>query len=199
MAGRARGVVMTVAEYLSVFLAILVGLAVADLATSFHKLMRARERVEWDWISLALALVMLLEIVLFWWGSFHWYRTAAHMSIGKFLPDLLLFILLFLAVAAVLPDEVPADGLSLRKHYFATAPYFWTLMVLMAFIVVFAVGPRYAPGASLPELLLAQWQNIALAAAMALLIFIRRPWLHMGFVALLVPYTLWLTLPYLMR
>ena len=190
---------MTVAEYLSVFLAILVGLAVADLATSFHKLMRARERVEWDWLSLALAVVMLLEIVLFWWGSFHWYRAAADMSIGKFLPDLLLFIVLFLAVAAVLPDEVPADGLSLRKHYFSTAPYFWTLMVLMAFIVVFGMWPRYAPDASLAELLLSHWQNLALAFAMALLIFIKRPWLHMAFVALLVPYTLWITLPYLMR
>ena len=190
---------MSVAEYLSVFLAIIVGLAIADLATSFHKLMRARERVEWDWISLALAFVMLLEVVLFWWGSFHWYRTTADMSIGKFLPDLTLFIVLFLAVAAVLPDDVPMGGLSLRRHYFVTAPYFWTLMVMMAVIVIFAIGPRYAPDASLPALLRSQWQNVALAVAMFFLIFTKRPWLHMSFVGLLVPYTLWITLPYLMR
>jgi hypothetical protein len=190
---------MSVAEYLSVFLAIIVGLAIADLATSFHKLMRARARVEWDWISLALSLVMLLEIVLFWWSSFHWYRTAAEMSIGKFLPDLALFIVLFLAVAAVLPDEVPASGLSLRRHYFDTAPYFWALMILMAIIVVFAVGPRNAPDASLSALIGNQWPNLALAAAMIPLTFTTRPWLHMGFVALLVPYTLWITLPYLLH
>jgi hypothetical protein len=199
MAIPAGGNIVSIAEYISVFLAIIVGLAVADLATSFHRLMRARARVEWDWMSLALALVMLLETVLFWWGSFHWYQTARELSIGTFLPDLGLFLLLFLAVAAVLPDEVPADGLSLRRHYFSTAPYFWTLMVLMAVLVIFGLGRRHAGDPSLVAIIEGQWPNVALAIAMVPLIFTRRPWLHMGFVALLVPYTLWTTFPYLLR
>lgn len=190
---------MSIAEYISVFLAIIVGLAIADLATSFHKLMHARGRVEWDWISLALALVMLLETVLFWWGSFHWYSTASEISIGMFLPDLALFLLLFLAVAAVLPDRVPAEGLSLRGHYFATASYFWTLMVLMGLLVIFGLGRRHADDPSLLAILANQWPNVALVAVMLPLVFIRRPWLHMGFVALLVPYTLWTTFPFLLR
>ena len=44
---------MSVANYVSVFSAIIIGLAVADLATSFHKLMRNRDRVRWDWLIFA--------------------------------------------------------------------------------------------------------------------------------------------------
>lgn len=190
---------MSLAEYISVFLAIVAGLAVTDLAISVHKLLRARKRVDWDWVSLALGFVMLLEVVLFWWGSFQWYRTATNLSIGAFLPDLALFLMLFLAVAAVLPDEVPAEGLSLRRHYFDTASHFWTLMVLTTVILVFVLGSRQAPGASPVGFLLSQWPNLALGAVMTLLIFVKRPWLHMGFVALLVPYTLWITFPFLLR
>ena len=190
---------MSLAEYISVFLAIVAGLAVTDLAISFHKLLRARKRVDWDWVSLALAFVMLLEVVLFWWGSYQWYRTATNLSIGGFLPDLALFLTLFLAVAAVLPDEVPAEGLSLRRHYFETAPHFWALMVVTTIILVFVLGSRHAPGASPVGFFLSQWPNLALGAVMTLLIFVKRPWLHMGFVALLVPYTLWITFPFLLR
>lgn len=188
---------MSIAEYVSVFLAIIVGLAVADLATSFHRLMRARTRVRWDWMSLALAVVMLLETVLFWWGAFQWYRGATAITIGTFLPDLVLFLLLFLAVAAVLPDEVPAAGLSLREHYFSSASYFWTLMTLLGLLVVFVLGRRYSVGTPLPAMLAAQWPNLALTALMAALVFVRRPWLHKAVVALLVPYTLWTVYPFL--
>jgi len=190
---------MSLAEYISVLLAIVAGLALTDLAISFHKLLRARKRVDWDWVSLALAFVMLMEVVLFWWGSFQWYRTATTLSIGGFLPDLALFLMLFLAVAAVLPDEVPAEGLSLRRHYFDTASHFWALMALTMVILVFVLGSRQAPGASPVGFLLNQWPNLALGAVMTLLIFVKRPWVHMGFVALLVPYTLWITFPFLLR
>jgi hypothetical protein len=199
VAGEERGeTLMSVAEYLSVFLAIIVGLAVADLATSFHKLLRARERVEWDWLSLALAFVMLLEILVFWWGSFGWYRETEDMSIGQFLPDLVLFLLLFLAVAAVLPDEVPDSGLSLRRHYLSTAPHFWILMVLMGPVVSFGVFPRLLPDPTFQTILVSQWPNLLLTVLMAPLIFTKREWVHMVFVALLVPYTLWVALPFLL-
>ena len=190
---------MTIAEYISVLLAILVGLAIADLATSFHKLMRARDRVQWDWMSLALALVMLLETILFWWGSFQWYRATSEISIGAFLPDLGVFLLLFLAVAAVLPDDVPAAGLSMRDYYFATAPYFWTLMVLMSVLVAFGPGLRYVEDLSWTGILRVQWPNLALGVAMVPLIVTRRSRVHMGFVAFLVVYTLWVTFPYILR
>ena len=47
---------MTAGEYVSAFASIILALAITDLATSMHRLMRARGRVRWDWIPLAVAL-----------------------------------------------------------------------------------------------------------------------------------------------
>ena len=61
---------MSVANYVSVFSAIIIGMAVADLATSFHKLMRNRDRVRWDWVTFAAALQVLLNLVAACWLPF---------------------------------------------------------------------------------------------------------------------------------
>lgn len=190
---------LSVAEYLSVFLAIIVGLAVADLVTSLHKLIRARARVQWDWISLVLALVMLLQTLAFWWASFRWYQGADEMTIGRFLPDLVVALLLFLTVAAVLPDEVPPAGLSLRQHYLDNASYFWTLLILMGVVVTAWGTPSHMPDPTIEKVISEQWPNMVLAAGMLPLIFIKRIWPHVVLVILLLLYALWLYLPFLLR
>jgi len=43
--------------------AVLIGLAVADVATSFHRLMRNRTKVKWDPLALVAALYSLLLAV----------------------------------------------------------------------------------------------------------------------------------------
>ena len=57
---------MSLVERVAVLVAIVLGLALAELGTSFHRLMRAGERVRWDWMSPALAVLMLLQTVQFW-------------------------------------------------------------------------------------------------------------------------------------
>lgn len=61
---------MTPFEYLLALVSILIGLAVADLATCMHRLLRARSRVRWDWLPLASALIVMLLILQFWWGFY---------------------------------------------------------------------------------------------------------------------------------
>ena len=104
---------MSVIEYVSVFVSIVLGLAVAELGTSFHRLMRARERVRWHWMSLALAFFMLLNILAVWWASYLWYATKLELRMMEFLPDLAILVLTYLAAAAALPDDIPSDGLDL--------------------------------------------------------------------------------------
>jgi len=105
---------MTVIEYVSVFVSIVLGLAAAELGSGFHRIMRARKRVRWDWMSLALAFYMLLNLVGVWWASYLWYADKNELRMVEFFPDLSILILTYLAAAAVLPDEIPADGLTLR-------------------------------------------------------------------------------------
>ena len=55
-------------ENVLVFASIVVGLGVADEMVSFHRLLRARHRIEWDWAALAVAFLVLLTIVQIWWS-----------------------------------------------------------------------------------------------------------------------------------
>ena len=104
---------MSVGETVVVFVSIILGIALGDLLLSTHRLLRARERVEWHWVTPALAFFMLMNIIAFWWASFNWYRELGDFSISDFLPDVAVFVFVFLGAAAVLPDEIPEGRLSL--------------------------------------------------------------------------------------
>ena len=131
---------MSLVERVAVLVAIVLGLALAELGTSFHRLMRAGKRVRWDWMSPALAVLMLLETVQFWWLSQSWYANSTELRLLDFLPRLILLLLIYLLAAAVLPDEVPDKGIDLRAFYVETSRYFWGLVLLLTiFIMTFIV------------------------------------------------------------
>jgi hypothetical protein len=132
---------MSLVERVAVLVAIVLGLALAELGTSFHRLMRAGRRVRWDWMTPALAFVMLLETVQFWWLSQSWYANANELRLLDFLPRLLLLLVVYLLAAAVLPDEVPEDGIDLRAFYVETSRYFWALIVLLTLLIMVFIVP----------------------------------------------------------
>jgi hypothetical protein len=182
---------MSVIEYVSVFVSIVLGLAVAELGTSFHRLMRARERVRWHWMSLALAFFMLLNILAVWWASYLWYATKLELRMVEFLPDLAILVLTYLAAAAALPDDIPSDGLDLKDYYFRTAPHFWSLNALLLALAIVILGPRYTHGFDIMVIAKEQVANIVLLALAIALIFVRRPWFHALAIAYIVGSTAW--------
>lgn len=170
---------MTLAEHVSVFVGIIVGLAVADLGVSLHRLLVPRGPVKWDWLSPGLALLMMLNLVAIWWGTFTWYAQTAHFSMRAFLPDVAMLMLNFLAAAAALPGDVPAEGLDLRAHYWRVARYFWTIMAIIHLLVLVFAGPRSLPeGAGMLDFVRSQAATLILLAASLLAVFVRRAWLH---------------------
>jgi hypothetical protein len=109
--------------------AVLIGLAIADIATSFHRLLRSETPVNWDPLALSAALYALCMAIYMWfdlWGV----RNIA--ATRYFLFYLLLFaqlFVLFLVAASSLPDE--ANGpINLRDFYAANRRNFWFLVVL---------------------------------------------------------------------
>ena len=54
-------------EYLLPLISVIVGLSITDLTTSLHRLLRARRRVEWDWLPLATALLAVALVLNVWW------------------------------------------------------------------------------------------------------------------------------------
>ena len=183
---------MSLVERVAVLVAIVLGLALAELGTSFHRLMRAGKRVRWDWMSPALAVLMLLETVQFWWLSQSWYANATELRLLDFLPRLVLLLLIYLLAAAVLPDEVPEKGIDLRNFYVETSRYFWALVLLLTiFIMIFIVPANgrsdYLGGIARHEALDAFVLVVAGTA-----IFVRNIRVHQTAVLTIVGLTAWI-------
>ncbi|CAN5637900.1 hypothetical protein BH23BAC4_BH23BAC4_07100 [soil metagenome] len=127
----------------------LVGLGLADLLMSVHRLLRARRIVRWDWLPLAAALLAALLILDLWWG-FYGHLGMATVTFGAFLPAIVQLIFLFLLTAAVLPDRVPPEGLNLRAYYEGNRTYFWVLLAGYIVTILTYNASNYAFGGTAP-------------------------------------------------
>jgi hypothetical protein len=116
-------------EYAIGVFAVLIGLAIADIATSFHRLLRSKSPVKWDPLAIGAALYALCMAIYMWfdlWGVRHFAATR------HFLFYLVLFaqlFVLFLVAASSLPDEANTST-DLREFYAANRRNFWFLVVL---------------------------------------------------------------------
>lgn len=185
---------MTVREYVSVFVSIIIGLAAADLLISFHRLIRVDARVKWYWLVPAIAVYVLLVIVNFWWGTYWQFAQVRSLSMGEFVPTLLSAITLFLLAAAVLPDEVPEDSIDLKAWYLKNAGHIWALAFIGLGLVMIeqfrrGIAEIVARGNGAPiKIAVAyaaqEWDNLLSLVAYATLIFTRRLRIHEAVVVL---------------
>jgi hypothetical protein len=118
---------MTPFEYLLLFAAVILGLAITDLALSIHRLLSAGARVRWDWLAPLAALVAFLKIVTQWWSWFDVGRIANGLTFEMFLTVLVASILLFLLTATALPDDFGEKSIDLRDYYASVSRRFWLL------------------------------------------------------------------------
>lgn len=128
---------MTRFEYIVAFVSILIGIAVADLFSSLHHLLRARRRVRWHWLPLLAGASVLFGLVQTWWAFFRIGQEAALGNLFRFLVYLPQPALLFLAAASVLPDSAPEGEIDLLAHYFEERRYLYgTLALYLAYIII---------------------------------------------------------------
>lgn len=118
-------------EYITALVAVVIGLAIADMATSLHRLLRHRKIVRWDWVSPLAALTVLVDLFNLWWE----WRGFSGTTIGEVAPFFAALILLFLAASVTLPDEVPAEGLDLGRYFDENRSYFW--FVYTSYVALF--------------------------------------------------------------
>jgi hypothetical protein len=119
----------TAFEYAMGLFSVLIGLAIVDVATSFHRLGRLRESVVWDPLTLGVALYTLCTAIYMWfdlWGIRH-FAAARHFPI--YISLVAQFFVLYLAAAASLPDEANPTT-NLRTYYEGNRRYFWTLQTV---------------------------------------------------------------------
>jgi len=86
-------------SHLRTVVGMLVALALSNLATSIHHLLRERHRVRWDWLAPCTALIATLLILHFWFNYYDFGRRAALLS--RLGPVLLLLLELLQVVLLV--------------------------------------------------------------------------------------------------
>ena len=81
-------------EYAVGVFAVLIGLAIADVATSFHRLLRSKSTVKWDPLALIAALYALCMAIYMWfdlWGVGTLPQHGISCSIFCYSPSYLCF------------------------------------------------------------------------------------------------------------
>ena len=177
-------------EYVLPMVSILIGLAIGDLSLSLHRLLRARRRVEWDWLPLAAALLVILLILQFWWEFYTIGRAEVWTRYWGFLILAAALISMFLLASAALPDAVPDDWLDLTAYYDENRRYFWVLFAVftvLAFVLDF-FGVSDLEIASGP---LRAIPTLSFAALFVSLAFVRKRGYHSAVVLLLLVFFGW--------
>jgi type III secretory pathway component EscS len=102
---------------------------------------------------------------------------ATTFQLGAFLPQLGSLLLLFLLAASVLPDEIPAEGLSLAEHYDARRIMIWGLLLayIASAVGLYVVG-LVDDGTSLQNALRRNGAGLAFLLVIAVPLFVRRRW-----------------------
>jgi hypothetical protein len=176
-------------EYIVQLVSILVGLALADLALSLHRLLRARGRVRWHWHAPVTALVLVLLMLDVWWGLRLLEQARVRWTIGLFLPMLVSLLGLFLLSAAALPDDIPADGVDLEAHYAENRRYFWGLfsgVVLLFTVHTITLSWLTLDRVEPVRLLLRFMPNLVVVVGAGSLAVVRRPWWHTTVISFLI-------------
>jgi len=116
-------------EYALGLFSVLIGLAIADIATSFHRLARSRQAVVWDPLTLLAALYALLTAIGMWFDLWGVRNVAGARHFFFYLLMVADLFLVFLIAASSLPDDAES-GRDLREFYSRNRRYFWTLITL---------------------------------------------------------------------
>ena len=121
---------MTRIEYLLPLVSVLIGLAIADLVASLHRLLKARARVRWHWLPLQWAAVTFLILLAYWWSFYDVAQAAVWNNLFAFGSHIALVVILYLVAAAALPDRADEGDLDLLKDYLGQRRYFFGMYAL---------------------------------------------------------------------
>ena len=118
-------------EFVSVILAIVIGLGMTRILSGLASVLEHRATLRTDWISLMWAVAVLLWQIVYWLGTVNSYRErAAGFTVASFGLLLLAAVGLYFAAALVLPSKI-GPGTDLRQHYSAIRiPFFLAIMAL---------------------------------------------------------------------
>ncbi|HEY0150229.1 MAG TPA: hypothetical protein VGB70_14675 [Allosphingosinicella sp.] len=186
---------MTIAEYVAGFVSIMIGLALADLATSLQRLLRGGPKVKWDLLTPATALLVTAFVINVWWAMFGALNAIRSLSLATFIPDMIGLLLLFCLASSALPDEV-RDNTDLEHYYMENRRRIWGLFAMYTLWTTAMIGWRgVSAGLSAGSMIGSIVPNLILASLMLLLVGTSRKWVHLLVIGLLLAITAYAWLP----
>jgi len=120
---------MTPFDYAVGLITILVGLALADVCVSLHKLLRQGRAVRWDGRVILSVSLVITVITGMWFSVWQIRIVSAVLRYPFYLTLFLEFMVLFLVCAACLPDD-PVENRDLGSFYDHNTRYVWSLFSL---------------------------------------------------------------------
>jgi len=173
---------MSLFEFTFGLSAVILGLALAQMATALSRLALAGRRVRWAPEPLLLAGIVVLVIVYVWlnqWGL----RDETQTTIGAMLMQVGKLMLPFMAAMFVLPDPLPDEGpIDLYAHYDRTRVLTYGVLIagLLAFWIAFLMDwaggrPGMEPLTLWGALANAPW---GFCAAYGVLMVVRIRWIN---------------------
>ena len=130
---------MTLFEYLSVAISIVLALSTAQLLGNLREVFDPARRY---WVHALWVVQILLTHFIFWWG-FWAYREVESWNLGFFGLALLNPVLLFVC-SNVLVRGQPSDGASWEKHFFSARRWFFAARGAIAVVAQLRVWVLFA-------------------------------------------------------
>ncbi|GAC1391088.1 MAG: hypothetical protein NVSMB31_08320 [Vulcanimicrobiaceae bacterium] len=133
-------------SYYNVLIAIVLGLAVANLLAGVARLMHARDRVAIYWPVIFWTLCSFIAVVQQWWSDYD-LRHYPDLGFSGFFSALLGPVVLSLLCSLVLPASDSGNAIDLRTWYYENRRWFFglvaSLMPLSYAFEFFAKGTLY--------------------------------------------------------
>lgn len=178
---------MTPFEYIIPLVSVLVGMAIADLAVSFNRLLRGHRRVKWELLPLLASFMSILAVLDMWWMFYSMQDSTFYRTLIGFLPLAVQLILLFLINAAALPDEVPKDRMNLKTFYEKNSVYFWSLFLIYFISIYITRGISFLMlDWDIIDVLKNTFFNFVIVVMVISLIFIKNRWYHAALIIMFI-------------
>jgi len=135
-------------DYSLGLLTILMGLALADVTFSFHKLAVRARTIRWDGRPLIAAALVIVECVRLWFGQWTLRSVSVALTFPIYFGLFVEMLLLVLLASASLPDS-PTDDCDIGEVFERRRRYFWSLFAAyhaMYFVFWLVFGATNAAG-----------------------------------------------------
>lgn len=172
-------------EYAVGLFSIIVGLALGDIGSSLHRLIKQRGEVRWDPLAMLTVAYVVLLLLTMWYDLWSIRGFGGTTSFWFLLTLLGELFVLFLLAAGSLPDE-PHEGNDLVAFYDKQQTHLWVLLLI--FQAAFAAHWLYF----LVLLDISPWARIHQIAVpiggALLLLLVRKRWVQMPVIVCLIAF-----------